>query len=694
MLYYPVMKETKTQRLITDTFSGYNRNLKIGDGEFYNTQNLSTALHPVFTNRKKRGLLRELSAPGGLLAKEKLAWADSGSLYYDGAEVMTGLTAGRKQLVSFGAYIIVFPDKVYYNTKEPADQGTLETFLPENMLNQSGAGTGYAINFTVKEPLDCDFHPYYELPEENDEYYYAWAGVKLNVNWNTEGNELIHQFKAGDQILFPEEYTNYEYAYSHEDGFNPEWFRRNPATILQVRTADYPPEVPVRIIRADPATGEGVYNADICRWEERQQIWYTATTGATKYYLPMPYNRDMTARIIPATVTRVEVNGVRQTSGWSYLPQYGYVQFTTAPPAGEENNVRITYLVQTGGYGAEFQVAVPKRTDRLPYACSTLQTLNVPETDFVIECKNRLWGCRYGTNGDEVINEVYGSALGNFKHWRLYEGLASDAWAGSVGSDGPWTGAVNYLGYPTFFKEDRIHRVAVSAGGAHEVTETVCEGVQKGSDRSLAVINGLLYYKGPNNVCIYQGGLTPSFISEKLGLLKYSDASAGAFDGYYYLSMKNEQDGYDTFVFDTEHGLWVREDGAHFTDFARAGEELYGLTEDGKLWSLQAENGTLEEAVSWFAETGVLYYEYPDHKYVSRYDIRLEMEDGSRIRTYLEYDSSGRWLKAGEMPAGRLRSVTIPVRPRRFDHLRMRIEGTGNVRIWSIARILETGSDY
>ena len=693
MPYYPVLKETKTKRIVTDEFSGYNHNLKIGDGEFFNTQNLSTALHPVFTNRKKRGLLRELTEPGGLLAKEKLAWADNGKLYYDGMEVLSGLTPGRKQIVSFGAYIVVFPDKVYYNTKEPDDQGTMETFLPAERLDQSAAGTGYAINFTVKEPLNCDFYPYYELPAENDEYYYAWAGISLTAG-TPDVNDLIHEFHAGDQILFPEEYTNYEYPWNHEAGLNPEWFRRNPATIVKMRPLDYPGEIPVRIVEASPATGEGVYNAEINQWQPRQAIWYTATSGVREYHLPLPYNRDMTAKIIPATVTRVEVNGTRMLSGWAYNPQTGIVNFNTAPAVAEKNNVRITYVIDTGGYGADFLVAVPKKTERLPYSCSTLQTLNVPETDFVIECKNRLWGCRYGTNGDEVLNEIYGSALGNFKKWRQYEGLASDSWAASVGSDGPWTGAINYMGYPTFFKEDRIHRVAVSANGAHEITETVCEGVQKESDRSLAVINGLLYYKGPNNVCIYQGGLTPSFISEKLGQLKYSDASAGAFDGYYYLSMKNESNGYDTFVFDTEHGLWIREDDAHFTDFAQVGEELYGLMEDGKLCSLQAQAGTLESAVEWFAESGVMYYEYPDKKYIGRFDIRLEMEEGSRVRIYLEFNSSGKWLKAGEIIAGRLRTVTLPVRPRRCDHLRMKIEGSGNVRIWSIARILESGSDY
>ena len=40
-----------------------------------------------------------------------------------------------------------------------------------------------------------------------------------------------------------------------------------------------------------------------------------------------------------------------------------------------------------------------------------------------------------------------------------------------------------------------------------------------------------------------------------------------------------------------------------------------------------------------------------------------------------------------------LRTYTIPVLPRRCDHLRYRLSGTGDVKIYSIARTIEIGSD-
>ena len=57
------------------------------------------------------------------------------------------------------------------------------------------------------------------------------------------------------------------------------------------------------------------------------------------------------------------------------------------------------------------------------------------------------------------------------------------------------------------------------------------------------------------------------------------------------------------------------------------------------------------------------------------------------------YDSSGEWIRQGSIQMRGTRTVTLPVRPRRCDHLRMRIEGRGDIRLYSIAKILTIGSD-
>ena len=42
----------------------------------------------------------------------------------------------------------------------------------------------------------------------------------------------------------------------------------------------------------------------------------------------------------------------------------------------------------------------------------------MPIMNHIIECNNRLWGCRYGANEDgDIVNEIYASKLGDFKNW-------------------------------------------------------------------------------------------------------------------------------------------------------------------------------------------------------------------------------------------------------------------------------------
>ena len=316
----------------------------------------------------------------------------------------------------------------------------------------------------------------------------------------------------------------------------------------------------------------------------------------------------------------------------------------------------------------------------------------VPEMDFVIECQNRLWGCFYGKSADgKTINEIYCSALGDFKNWNRFLGISTDSFIASVGTDGPWTGAVNYLGYPTFFKADHIHRVSVSPIGAHQIQDTPCRGVQPGSSKSIAIINETLYYKARESICAYQGGF-PSDISSALGEVMYHDAVAGSYGDRYYLSMLDADDNAHLFCCDLKNGLWMREDDLRVSEFARIAEELYAAS-GNKLYALRGSDGVLEKRVVWYAETGMQYYEYPDKKYLSRFNIRLKMEKGARLRIFLEYDSDGYWLPSGEIIFSGTNTVTVPIRPRRCDHLRMRLEGNGEVKIFSIARILEVGSD-
>ena len=93
------------------------------------------------------------------------------------------------------------------------------------------------------------------------------------------------------------------------------------------------------------------------------------------------------------------------------------------------------------------------------------------------------------------------------------------------------------------------------------------------------------------------------------------------------------------------------------------------------------------------AESGILYYQYPDKKYVSRMNLRLNMEQGAEMEIYIQYDSTGQWERKGRVKLTGTGTVTVPVCPRRCDHMQLRLVGKGGFKLFSIAKILELGSD-
>lgn len=317
----------------------------------------------------------------------------------------------------------------------------------------------------------------------------------------------------------------------------------------------------------------------------------------------------------------------------------------------------------------------------------------MPPMDLLTESENRLWGCKYGVVDGKTVNELYACALGDFKNWKRYLGVSTDSYAASVGSDGKFTGAITYQGYVLFFKETCIHKVYGNTPAGYRIETYDCRGVQEGSHRSLQIVNELLYYKGRTDVLVYDGS-DPVSISEHLGEGTYRQGVAGAYKHSYYLSMKDHEDISHLFLYDTRLRMWFRHDSTDALGFAQVDDDLYCLTASGQLLSLYGKNGAVEGPVAWEAVTGVVGYEQRDHKYITRINIRALIPADGELSVYFRYESVGDWLLAGSITgAGMVRSVMLPIRPRRCDHFEMKLAGAGDVRIFSIAKILEIGSD-
>ena len=132
-MMFPTVAAPYGARHVTDVFRGYDHNPRIGEGSFYHMENLTGDRYPLLSNRKPRGKVAQLTNPQGLLGKGKLAYIDNCRLYYGGADITEYLTEkgcalseGEKQLVSMGAYLVIYPDKLYLNTEDFSDCGSLE----------------------------------------------------------------------------------------------------------------------------------------------------------------------------------------------------------------------------------------------------------------------------------------------------------------------------------------------------------------------------------------------------------------------------------------------------------------------------------------------------------------------------------------------------------------------------------------
>ena len=585
---YPTLAELNTSRELIDVFGGYNHNLRIGEGEFYDMTNLTSADYPVLSPRSQRGIYASPSKPQGLISKDALCYVDGSDFYINKSKV-EGLTLDKdtaKTLISMGAYVIILPDKMYVNTENLTDYGPIEA-----SVTTSASTTFSLCKIDGSEYGDTKISD--TAPEDAQ-----------NLDFWIDTSSTPHSLKQFASVT-------------------GKW-TAIATTYIKIRSAG---------IGKSFAVEDGVKISGI-------------TVGEVKELLD---NQTV----------------VIQAKGDDYIVVTGI-------------------LKETKTQAADQKIKVARQ---------------MPNMDFVIESENRLWGCRYGValNG-QIVNEIYASKLGDFKNWNCFAGISTDSYVASVGTDGQFTGAFTHLGYPLFFKENCIHKVYGNYPANYQIQTTACRGVQKGSEKSLAMVNETLFYKSRSAVCAYDGSL-PTEVSSALGDITYGEAVAGVLGNKYYISMKDSEGEYHLFVFDVSKGMWHREDKTQATAFCNCRGNLYYIDyDDNKIKTVRppatALEGTLDtKAVEWQAITGVIGTDSPDKKYISRLVARLSLEIGTTVVFYIEYDSSGEWEHLFTMSGTTLRSFSVPIRPKRCDHLRLRIDGKGVAKIYSICKTIEQGSD-
>lgn len=366
-----------------------------------------------------------------------------------------------------------------------------------------------------------------------------------------------------------------------------------------------------------------------------------------------------------------------QASGWIYIP---------ADPVVEQ------IIPEEGGFGMVIPGIATCGTEY--YTLEAMAEVDwarkMPDMDFLVESGNRLWGCKCGRTDKGFVNELYACALGDPTNWYRFQGISTDSYIASAGAEGPFTGAVNYLGKPIFFKENAMLRLYGDMPSNFRLQVLPCEGVRRGCEKSLAVVDGILYYKSRTDVCAFDGSV-PVRVGGNLGQPRHSRAVAGGYGKKYYLSLEGAQ-GWELFVYDTDRRLWHKEDELAAAEFFRGEAGFFCLPENRQELVLLTGGEEPWESVSWMAQTGPMGLATPDARYISRIQLKLSLENGATARIFARYDDGNRgWEHLYTMTCSHLRSFTLPLRPRRSDHIYLKIEGTGHCRLHAITKVWEEG---
>lgn len=605
---FSTLQETKQSKANINNFYGYKHKLNNNTGEFYDQQNISSDNFPALSPRKARFITTEYVDGDAkeMVSKDSIDYVSD--LFLKAGETVVPcdiFSEGEKQLVSMGAYVVLFPDGYYINTKDPEDKGWINNrfapgFRPVKIEMCDLYGNAYIVKTTgpnmPQSPSDRDY-------------------------WIDTSNEphILKRYSAVTKM-----------------------WTQIPTTYVRITEAG---------ISKGFSKHDGVHIYGI-----ENMLTYSGVGGDKVVILQDVHEKDPN---IPNDEDFIVITGIADVA-----------------------------------YNAGAEVIVERK---------------MPIMDIVIEAGNRLWGCRYGENNNgEIVNEIYCSKQGDMKNWQSFVGTALDSWALSCGTDGPWTGAVEYHGNPVFFKEGYVHQISGSFPANYSASSMACKGVVKGAAKSIAVVNDVVYFKTRNGIGQYSGGLVAE-MSDAFGDTKYtacdnadslfSGAKAVGCNDKYYVNMKSEKDDkWYLFVYDTVRQMWNKEDEIKIGAWCAYKGRVHYTIENGPpdVMCMDREDSDpiygKPEVVKWMAETGIMGTSSA-RTYISRVMLRMLMTVGSRVMIYLQYDSVGDWQHVCTVTGTAARTFSLPVRARRCDHFRMRIVGEGDVKIFSMTKTIEEGSD-
>ena len=370
-------------------------------------------------------------------------------------------------------------------------------------------------------------------------------------------------------------------------------------------------------------------------------------------------------------------NTIQAPNGFDWSDSFRVGDAVTISGAANAENNKTSIVREIDGRNLRFDVN-----------CFTVNTTakqivvkrEVPDLDGICVNDNRVWGF----SGDTI----WASKLGDPFNWYDFQGISTSSFSVETGTAGSINACISFMGYPCFFKEDRVFKVYGSRPSNFEVMGSATLGVMQYAAQSLAVAGETLYYLSRAGFVRYNGGY-PSVIDQALDQ-KYVAAVAGS-DGrkYYVSAIRNDNEECEFLVFDPDTGQWFLEDDTAYSGgFGYFNGYLCGMT-DG---DVQTVNGWPymwvdpdDSGIEADFESGAAFADFDLQTFGSKYPVRLWLryESENALQVKISYDG-GTMESVTALAAGDKQTKYMPVPIRRCDRFRIRIDTIGAWKLYAM----------
>lgn len=667
MFNYPQLEPSEESRDYQQEFGGYNHNLRISDYEFYDEKNMTGDFYPVLSPRKKRGYIQKHKYIDSIICKGKLCVLCDDDTHSIGLNRTLKLYIENELITAF--------QKVYFTKGNQHFPPQPDKWYEFKML---GVGAFLVIFRKAKDEYFSEAW-YINTQDLSD---YGELNASTTMNSTGSASDLL---KAKKVLFTPCTREGENFIYDDNTNKNYVFVQATPPDTTDLRNGQ----------RWLDTSDDKHY---LKVWSKPQSMWTTLNTTFIKIHKPEDNSvgfrdfkkGDAVELSIPHLNLENDPNLVVEPQ---YEKLYQQIKSILTNIVIEDIADDYSYIIVSGFLDRECWLRSQNNGNQIDEQIYLSIKRQIPYMDYICEYNNRIWGCRYGANrkGD-FVNEIYACKQGDFKNWTVYQGISTDSYAATVGSDEAFTGCTAFQNNILFFKENCFHKLLGTMPSNYQIQEIKARGVQKGSEKSLCLVNETLFYKSYNDICYYDGSL-PTSVSESLGSTHYKNAIFGSIGSKLYANMQDSENNWHLFTYDLDKGLWHKEDNIHLVSMCAVGTDLYFVDIEGNIGTLTG-TGTVEDDFEWFAESGPIGYSTPDNKHVGRMTIRLQKPEDSSIRILICYDEEEEWIAVSELlTESGTKSFSIPIIPHRCDCFRLRIEGKGDCKIYSLCKTIESGSD-